>query len=431
MHVNDFNGMPTSDWETNGAWAIRPRNVLLPTGEIVEDVDILIEGDTIARVVARGESGLSDERILFWPDGTLLPGLIDAHAHLTFSADGEAVSNAVSESTPMQVARALGNAQFALTKGVTTVVDCGGRTEVMLAVRDAIATGLIAAPTLFVSGSPITTTDGHCHWFGGTADTTEEVIKLARQLTQDGVDFIKVMLTGGNTTAGSNPRRFQYSEETISALGAECVLLGQPLVVHAHSEHAVRLAASAGATVVAHASCQDEDGHMSLSMSTIEALNSAGTYVDATITVGAVGVDVDADEAVLRRRDQRTAMLPLFLRMHESGVAILGGTDGGVPGVSHGQVAQAMIALHVEVGLPLGEALLSGTRKPAEAFGRSERIGSIRAGAQADLLLLDGDVVVDVSAVCRPAHVWSNGHLIASHGRLVAGPPALAPARSA
>jgi imidazolonepropionase-like amidohydrolase len=430
MNLDDFNGLPTPDWETDGAWAIRPRNVLLPTGEIVEDVDILIEGDTITRVVARGESGLSDERILLWPNGTLLPGLIDAHAHLTFSADSEAVSNAVSESAHMQVARALGNAQFALTKGITTIVDCGGRTEVMLAVRHANATGLIATPTVLVSGSPITTTDGHCHWFGGTADTTEEVIKLARKLTQDGVDFIKIMLTGGNTTAGSNPRRFQYPEETIAALGAECVLLGQPLVVHAHSEHAVQLAALAGATVVAHASCQDEDGHVGLSMSTIEALNSAGTYVDATITVGAVGADVDVDEAVLRRREQRTSMLPLFHRMHDSGVAILGGTDGGVPGVAHGQVAQAIIALHVEVGLPLGEALLSGTRRPAEAFGRGERLGSIRAGAQADLLLLDGDVVVDVSAVCRPAHVWSKGQLIASHGRLAAGPPALAPARS-
>jgi imidazolonepropionase-like amidohydrolase len=165
-------------------------------------------------------------------------------------------------------------------------------------------------------------------------------------------------------------------------------------------------------------------------MSTIEALNSAGTYVDATITVGAVGADIDVDEAVLRRREQRTSMLPLFHRMHDSGVAILGGTDGGVPGVAHGQVAQAIIALHVEVGLPLGEALLSGTKRPAEAFGRGERLGSIRAGAQADLLLLDGDVVVDVSAVCRPAHVWSKGHLIVSHGRLVAGPPSLAPVRS-
>jgi len=424
MDINDLMHARLRDRTPPGEWAIRPLNVLLPSGDVADGLDIVLDGDSIVRVADSGDSGVADEDVLLWPHGTLMPGLIDSHAHLTFSADGDVVSNAIGESTHRQVARAFGNAQYALTKGVTTIVDCGARTEVIVAVRNASASGLIASPTVLVSGAPITTTAGHCHWLGGAADTTDEVIKLARQLAQDGVDFVKVMLTGGNITAGSNPRQLQYPESTIAALGAECQRLGKPLVVHAHSEKAVALAAISGATVIAHASCQDVDGKVALSAGTIAALKSAGTVVDATITVGALDGHLGADMAVRRRHEQRTAMLPLFRQMHDAGVVILAGTDGGVPSVPHGEVARAIAALHVEVGIPLGEALLSGTKRPAEAFGRSERLGVIRPGAQADLLLLEGDVVEDVSAVLRPAHVWMKGRLVASGGRLVAGAPA-------
>ena len=424
MDINDLMHARLRDRTPPGEWAIRPLNVLLPSGDVADGLDIVLDGDSIVRVADSGDSGLADEDVLLWPHGTLMPGLIDSHAHLTFSADGDAVSNAIGESTHRQVARAFGNAQYALTKGVTTIVDCGARTEVIVAVRHASASGLIASPTVLVSGAPITTTAGHCHWLGGAADTTDEVIRLARQLAQDGVDFVKVMLTGGNITAGSNPRQLQYPESTIAALGAECQRLGKPLVVHAHSEKAVALAAISGATVIAHASCQDVDGKVALSAGTIAALKSAGTVVDATITVGALDGHLGADMAVRRRHEQRTAMLPLFRQMHDAGVVILAGTDGGVPSVPHGEVARAIAALHVEVGIPLGEALLSGTKRPAEAFGRSERLGVIRPGAQADLLLLEGDVVEDVSAVLRPAHVWMKGRLVASGGRLVVGAPA-------
>jgi imidazolonepropionase-like amidohydrolase len=407
-----------------GAWAIRPRNVLLPTGELAGGLDIVVLGDSIVGVVGSGESGVPHEDVLHWPKGTLLPGLIDSHAHLTFSADGEVVSNAIGDSPHRQVARAFGNAQLALTKGVTTVVDCGGRTEVMLTVRQASESGLIVSPTVLVSGAPITTTAGHCHWIGGVADTTDEVIRLARQLVQDGVDFIKVMLTGGNITAGSNPKQLQYPDATIAALGAECQRLGKPLVVHAHSEHAVSLAARCAATVIAHASCQDAEGKVALSADTVAALTVAGTSVDATITVGDLEGETTADPAVQRRNDQRTAMLPLFRRMHEAGVTVLAGTDGGVPGVHHGEVGRAIIALHREVGIPLGEALLSGTKHPAEVFGRGERLGVIQADARADLLLLEGDVTTDIAAVRRPALVWMKGQLVSRSGHLLAGAPA-------
>lgn len=391
-------------------WAIRPRNMLLPDGELRGGLDVVIAGDSIVDVVAEGAHGLPADRVVVSESGTLLPGLVDGHVHLTFGPEAGAFGNASSETAHEQVARAFGNAQQALAHGVTTVVDCGGRADVMLAVKRAAAAGVIASPGIVVSGPPITTTAGHCHWLGGVADTTDEVIRLARQLTQDGVDFIKIMLTGGNLTAGSNPRRLQYPDETMAALGAECQRLGKALVVHAHSEHAIRLAAACGATVIAHASCQDTDGNFVLADETVAELVRSGTIVDATITVGAHESSV-GPPASTRRHEQRRAMIPLFSRMHDAGVVLLAGTDAGVPGVPHGAVGQAIVALHREVGMPLGAALLRGTREPARAFAIDDRVGSIGAGMQADLLLLEGDVTEDVAAVERPASVWSAGRL--------------------
>ncbi len=393
-----------------GPWAISPRNVLLPTGELRSGLDVVVEDDAIIDVVATGAHGLPADRVVASDSATLMPGLVDGHVHLTFGPEGGVFGDSSAETTHEQVARAFGNAQRALSCGVTTVVDCGGRAEVMLAVKRAAAAGVIASPGIVVSGPPITTTAGHCHWLGGVADTTDEVIRLARRLTQDGVDFIKIMLTGGNLTAGSNPRRLQYPDETMVALGAECQRLGKPLVVHAHSEHAIALAAACGATVIAHASCQDTEGNFVLADATLAGLVEAGTVVDATITVGALESS-DGVAASNRRHEQRRQMIPLFSRMHTAGVVLLAGTDAGVPGVSHGRVGQAVVALHREVGVPLGAALLSGTLEPARAFGIADQVGSIAVGLQADLLLLDGDVSEDVTSVERPATIWRAGRL--------------------
>lgn len=418
MGAADFHDPPVGDYESEIEWAIRARNVMLPDGNLAPGLDVVIAGDVIIDIVESGSGRVPVGRTVDWPQGTLIPGLVDSHTHLTFSADSQVVHHVTSEPPAEQVARALGNAQRALVRGVTTVVDCGGRIDVLLAVRQASQAGTITCPHVLVSGAPITTTAGHCHWLGGIADTTDEVVRLARQLTQDGVDFIKVMLTGGNITAGSNPLQLQYPERTMMALGAECSRLGKPLVVHAHTEVAVELAARSGATVIVHASCQDSRGALQLSATTLEALISTGAAVDPTITVGALESFADAPSGATRRHQQRRGMLPLFSRMHDAGVVLLAGTDAGVPGVPHGNVAQAIVALHHEVGLTRSEALLSGTSGPASVFGVADQVGSIRPGMQADLVLLDADLQEDITALHRPDRVWVAGRMTVLGGRL-------------
>ncbi len=392
-----------------GEWAISPTVVLLPTGDIAEGVDVVVRGRHIHDVVARGDHSVHPDRVVAVPDSTLLPGLIDSHAHLTFSGGADLVDRLVQDSASVQMAQAAGNAQRALAHGVTTVMDCGGTPEVVLALRDGIAAGALRGPRLLVCGSPLTTTAGHCHWLGGTADSTEDLIRTMRQQVATGVDFIKVMVTGGNITRGSNPARIQFPRESIEALGRECDRLGKALVAHAHTVEAVELSAAAGARIVAHATCVRHDGEIGLGPDTLEVLTSAGCYVDPTLMVG-------KDGGAERRTEQRAAMIPVLRAMYDAGVPLTAGTDAGVPGVPHGSVPGSVVTLHEELGLTASSALLAGTSVPAAAYGLEHEIGSLAAGMNADLLLVAGRVDQDIRAVTRPVALWREGALVMHDG---------------
>ena len=259
--MTEGQGLP-GGWRPPGqdqTWAIRPGCVLLPGGVLARDREVVIRDGLVEEVVPSGRTSATGIPVLDVPGASLLPGLIDSHVHLTFSSDGQVVDNILRESVPVQLARATGNAQRALAAGVTTAVDCGGITEVVVALRDGIAAGRLHGPRLLVRGAPLTTTAGHCHWLGGAADSQDELIRTMRSHVAAGVDLIKVMVTGGNITEGSNPARLQFAPESIAALARECERLGRPLVTHAHTTEAVELSASWGARIIAHATCAVAD----------------------------------------------------------------------------------------------------------------------------------------------------------------------------
>lgn len=399
------------------AFALRAGVALLPGRGFVDDVTVVVDGGLVVEVRdgrARKTSAIPEVEA---PGGTLLPGLVDSHVHLSFNGRSNVVEDLASASDVTLGLRALHNAQVALSRGITTLADCGDRGGVALRLRDAIAEGRLVGPRILSGGTPITTTAGHCAWLGGCADSLDEVIREARRQVAAGVDFLKVMLTGGNITPGSNPLMLQYPAEVLTALGLEALRLGRPLVVHAHSEEAVALAASAGAAVVAHATCASPAG-IALDRSTVAALLASGSAVDPTITVGMPRASEDA-QATSDRSRVRQEMLPLFSHLHAVGVPLLAGTDAGVTHVPHGTTGRAVLALQHDVGLDLDEALVAATEVAARVLGLGAVTGSIAPGLAADLLLVDDDVRSHPGSVLRPSRVWSRGVLAAAGGSLV------------
>ena len=157
---------------------------------------------------------------LDFPGCTIIPGLVDTHVHLSMSPDLDAwqvARDLVTTPEHELVLRAERHARLALSAGVTTLRDCGSPGKVTLALRNAIAAGVLIGPRLLVCGRPITTTAGHCHFMGERADSEGEIRKVTRALCHDGVDFIKIMATGGMLTPGSNPAAVQFSASELAA----------------------------------------------------------------------------------------------------------------------------------------------------------------------------------------------------------------------
>jgi imidazolonepropionase-like amidohydrolase len=408
-------------------FAVTAGQTLLPGRGLTEKVTVVVREGLIAEVREAGSRRRLPALVLDRPASTLLPGLIDSHAHLSFSAGPDPVADLTGASDVSTGMRSAHNAQVALASGITTVADCGARGGVVLELRDAVAHGLISGPRILACGAPITTTAGHCAWLGGCADSGEDVIREARRQVARGADFLKVMMTGGNLTPGSNPHMFQYPPSVIELLAAEARRLGRPLVAHAHSHEAVAAAATAAVSIVAHATCWSPAG-IAISKATLKALAQAQTVVDPTITVGmspaadaAAGPDADGRVATARgeRAKIRAEMLPVFAAMAGAGVPLLAGSDAGVVNVPHDSANRAVLALHSDVGLPLSAAIEAGTSVAARALGLAAVTGSIAAGLAADLALYDADPRQQPSVLLRPARVWLGGRLVAADGSLI------------
>ncbi|MCA9857761.1 MAG: amidohydrolase family protein, partial [Dehalococcoidia bacterium] len=162
--------------------------------------------------LSSADVAVEDGRITASPEGeatrldvsglTVMPGLIEAHAHLCFNAgaDWRAVYDADTPSS--MLLRMAGYAQRMLRAGITTVRDLGAPTDLAISLRESAKSGAIVAPDLLVAGAPVTPTAGHCWFMGGEADGVEGLRVAVRQRQKAGVDWIKVMASGGNMTPG-------------------------------------------------------------------------------------------------------------------------------------------------------------------------------------------------------------------------------------
>src|SRR5581483_8582593 len=143
---------------------------------------------------------------------------------------------------------------------VTTVRDCGSRGTFLLALRDGIAAGLLPGPRLLVSGPPVTTTAGHLWICGGEVDSAGEARTLVRRLVKQGVDFIKVMATGGRMTPGSNVGRAQFSVEELRAIVDDAHRLGRRVAAHCLGTEGLARAVEAGVDTIEHGNFLNETG---------------------------------------------------------------------------------------------------------------------------------------------------------------------------
>jgi imidazolonepropionase-like amidohydrolase len=384
------------------------------TGKTLTDQAIVIEGDKIVSVGPAGTASAS-ATIINLPNATVLPGLIDAHTHITFDP-GQVGYSGLGVSIPREALVGAKNARITLEAGFTTVRNVGARGFSDVALRDAINAGDVPGPRMLVSGPALSITGGHCdnnllpfeyHSSSeGAADGIEAVQHKVREIIKYGADVIKICATGGVMSKGDDPNTSQFTLEEMKAIVAEAHRLGRKVAAHAHGAQGVSWASEAGVDSVEHGHLMDD--------ASIAALKKNGTYLVPTLYL----MDWHRENAArsnvpeYSRRKMEMVMQvgqKNVKKAMAAGVKIALGTDAAV--YPHGLNAHEF-GVYVRLGMTPLQAIQSGTLNGAELLGWSDKIGTIEAGKWADIVAVDGDPLQDMSTLEHVKFVMKGGAVV-------------------
>lgn len=371
------------------------------------------------RISALGRSGSlsfehQDVEIYTLHGMTLLPGLIDCHVHIFADAGPEGRIN-TSEPPGLALLRAAYHVRSTLEAGITTIRDLGGQEHMEFALRQAITEGYCSGPRMVLAGKLLSMTSAGADAFRGMyreADGADEVRKAAREQLKAGADVIKVMATGAVMTPGEQPGASQYTFEEMSAAAEEAHKVGRKMAAHAHGSTGILTAVQAGADTIEHGSLLCE------SPEAIHLMVKRGVFLVPTLATRAMttyGAEIPSFMAENDRRlgdaPQRSVRAAL-----DAGVPIAMGTDAGVPFVRHGDNAIELV-LMVDSGLSPMQSIVASTSNAALALGLQDEIGRIEVGKCADLLVIDGDPLADISVLTHKERI----RMVMQNGCIVVG----------
>lgn len=369
---------------------------------------VLVDGDRIVGVESGSAAAPVDCPVTYVPGGTLLPGLIDAHVHLCADSGVRALDQ-LPELSDVDRDHIISRSLTAhLQSGVTAVRDLG---DIDYAVVDRRDTGP-GQPHVVASGPPITSVGGHCANMGGEADGRAGLVRAVRKRAERGVDIIKIMASGGLMTVGTDVMACQFTPDELRLVVDEAHRIGIPVTAHAHPITAVEQAVAAGVDGIEHCTCFTAEGFLT-PPELAHRITAAGIFVCPTL-----GRDPDVPVAPrVQEFLDRMGMTwelrrPQVRAMYDAGVALIAGVDSGInPSKRHGVLPEAVIEL-ADIGVPASEALVGATSRAADACGLATRTGRLRAGLAADLLVVDGNPLTDITALRRPVTVVARGRQV-------------------
>ncbi|MGF1578457.1 MAG: amidohydrolase family protein [Gemmataceae bacterium] len=352
-----------------------------------------------------------------FPGCTILPGLIDTHVHLIFSAKQahEAVVEQVTgESDAELAARAIQNAQAALRSGITTVRDCGGKGTVIQQVRDAIRNEDIPGPDVISCGVPITTTTGHCHWLGLTATTPQEVTRAVEQMLAEDADWLKVMATGGNMTPSPDAMQAQYPNEVLALIADMGREASKHSAAHVLSRSAMAGVVRANYRTIEHCDWRVDEIHYEFEPELAVRMLDQNQFVGLTMS-GTTRRALFPEIASLQSPKLTRRLNNRFVcerQIIDFGLKYTLHSDAGVGRTPIDTFADGLQAAKIELRLTPAEILLAVTRTAAEALDLFDR-GTLTAGKLADLVVVDGNPLQDLTALANIRAVMKAGKWVA------------------
>lgn len=415
------------------------RRVRLVNGRLIDGLGnppvaagfVELDGERIAAVgpMSAAPTRDGDTLVLDVEGRTLMPGLIDCHAHLVYS--GFRTLEEL-DRCPIETAaiNATLNARKVLAAGYTTVRDVGTIANVAVAVRDAIAEGKVPGPRVVASGQMICATGGPAdtlppHWerksggFGALADGVDAIRKTVRQQIRNGVDNIKLAASGVEVGPYAYTWMTTFSEAEVHAAVEEAHRWGRTVAIHAQSYDSVKFALRAGVDTVEHGTRMDDQ--------TIALFKGSTSILVPTLCTLFSVLELGAKLNLMpKQREEMAVNEPLWLdsvrRAHAAGIPIAAGGDLGNR-FPHGTNARELDYL-VRAGLTPMEAIQAATGIAARALKRDTLVGALTPGRLADLLVVDGDPLADVRLLQdagRLALVLKGGRPVAGRLQAAAG----------
>lgn len=346
----------------------------------------------------------------------LIPGLIDAHVHITLPGDGTCAEDFYAENDASAVFRqAARNAVAALRSGITTVRDCGGIPELVFRLRREIRAGLLPGADIVACGSSMTIPGGHTHFFQGAADTAEGTVRLIRRMREQGADFVKLIATGGGTK-GVVQHAQMLSDAQLRAACEEARRLGTYATAHVCTTATARSAVSSGVDMMEHMIFADETNSLAFDERLAETIARRG--IPVCITMSAINVSLsELERPGCRLTEQERAERDMLARFRDTiyegyrrtacSIRYIPGTDAGWRRSTFDSLYACMEPM-AQLGYSNLEVLRAATGGAAEVLRLPDR-GAIVPGRKADFVVLDGDPVRDLRQLRYPRMVCKDG----------------------
>ncbi len=383
-----------------------------------ERVTLVVEDGRIQAIEGGFRAPGAGDQVVDLGEGTVLPGFMDMHVHLTGEQSRTSEIDSVKKSEADRAYDSTVFAERTLLAGFTTVRNLGDHWNISIALKRAIDGGKVAGPRIFTAGRSIGTRGGHAdatNSFGpfltssdprfdtvcNGADSCREAV---RQRYKDGADSIKITATGGVLSIAKSGSAPQFTDEELGAVISTAHDYGMKVAAHAHGAEGIRRAVRNGVDSIEHGTFMDDEG--------IRLMKEKGTHYVPTISAGRFVYQQAQDPTYFPAivRPKALAVGPqiqeTFARARRAGVTIMFGTDSGVS--AHGDNAREF-GYMVEGGMSVMDAIRSATIVPARYLEVDDRLGSLEAGKVADIVGVPGDPLADVHVLERVSFVMKDG----------------------
>jgi len=393
-------------------------------GKLLGETTIVIDGERIQSVQAGAPA--AGMKTVELGNATCLPGLIDSHVHLTMQFSATSYSDQFRLNPADNAIRGTVYARRTLQAGFTTVRNLADDHNESIALRNAIDKGITDGPRILTAGKAIGSTGGHADPTDGyrmdlagdpgpqdgIINSPEDAWKAVRQHYKDGADLIKIMPSGGVLDESRSADNPQMTLEEIKAIVAAAHDYGFAVAAHAHGAEAIRRAVIAGVDSIEHGTFIDEQG--------IKDMKARGTYYVATLkafsgVANALGKGIISPASEAKTRQTLSVWGKGLNLAYRNGVKIALGTDSAV--APHSQANHEVELMVSKGGMTPRDALIAATKGGPDLMNLSAETGTLVPGKSADLIAVEGDPLVDPTAVQRVDYVMVEGHPIPMGGK--------------